>query len=530
MYKVMLIDDDMPMLKYLRTMIHWQNLDLEISASTHSAIKSLQLFDEIRPDIVVVDIGIPQINGLDLVEKFKKIKPTVRVIFLTCHEDFSYAKRALELNADDYLIKDELTPALFEESLISSLQIFKSLPNTLEYQSFHEMVKGNKEVLKRNFLEQILGGKGVNHNIGKMVGINWRYSDFIVGIGKLNLASLLKRFDFEDVSLIMNGVLNVAEELAKDVQGMTPLIDQEHNLYIMLNFRQTISRRAFDEYHHFIEKLQNVVNKYWEIDIIFSYSKNIVQTSKVGNELSKLDQARLQCFYTKSTIESIDVTEQNQWSLNSDQLLLAYEKIIMDEFETEKTNNINHLIKRLEEFAFEENINPTQFIEYAVRWIRSMEIKTVDTILKDDFIQYFRQSAKLHEVTVFLKIKVIQLIKNYKKIVIEKKDPRLQKVDQYIIEHQYENISSIDMANHLVFNPSYFSRYFKKISGQNFTDYVHSFKMKAAKEMLEKGEKSIEKIASHLGYSDRTYFSKIFKKYIGYAPSEYRTRKEEVAQ
>jgi two-component system response regulator YesN len=105
-------------------------------------------------------------------------------------------------------------------------------------------------------------------------------------------------------------------------------------------------------------------------------------------------------------------------------------------------------------------------------------------------------------------------------------NPELKEIDDYIREHMYTNVSSIDMARHLHLNPSYFSRYFKKLTGTIFTDYAHLVKMEEAKRLLVLGE-TAETTAYMLGYSDRAYFSKVFKKYTGMSPSECKQRQLE---
>ncbi|GBG07704.1 hypothetical protein PAT3040_02262, partial [Paenibacillus agaridevorans] len=99
---------------------------------------------------------------------------------------------------------------------------------------------------------------------------------------------------------------------------------------------------------------------------------------------------------------------------------------------------------------------------------------------------------------------------------------KLQSIDSYIAAHLSDNISLVSIASHLYLNPSYFSRYFKKMTGVNFTDYVHRYKMKIALQLMKDKEMTIEMISAHLGYSDRTYFSKVFKKYNGVSPVDYK--------
>jgi two-component system response regulator YesN len=174
----------------------------------------------------------------------------------------------------------------------------------------------------------------------------------------------------------------------------------------------------------------------------------------------------------------------------------------------------------------EKYINPIHLRENGERWISIMEVKSSSSIKNDDLFYFLKHSVKLNEVISLLKTKMTQLISSTEDRQLDsRKKPKLKEIDQYIIEHLSDNISSADMANYLFLNPSYFSRYFKKLAGENFTDYIHRFKMKTAEKMLREKEDSIEDVANRLGYSDRTYFSKIFKKHTGYSPGEFKSKK-----
>lgn len=528
MYKVMLVDDDVPMLKYLRKMINWNALEMEAPITTYSAVKALQLFRENLPDIVVMDIGIPQINGLDLVEKFQEVKPDVRVIFLTCHESFSFAKRALELEADGYLIKDELTAKTFENSLKSALQSYKESQEENGIKYFQGVINKSREMLKRSYLEQILNGNvKQNHDISKIIGIRWQYPDFIVGISSIDYAELTKRFNAKEIPLIMYGIWNVAEELAKDFEGMTSLADQDKRLYLIFNFKQNISRKIFDEYDQYLKRLQKVIFQYWKVNLSFLFSKNIVPISEIGSEILQLKKNYESYFYYEKNIEIFPDHQSKKQALNSNELLKPFENKIMKAFEGRSGFKVNEVIDKLEGFCKEKYILPGKLKENCIRWIHLFEINVGNTAVSGTFTHYMRESTKLSEVITLLRRKVAELIHDTD---LEELDPnessRMQMIDQYILNHLSENIYSADVAHHLYLNPSYFSRHFKDINGENFTDYVHRFKMKIAVKLMRENKESIKVIASRLGYSDRSYFSKIFKKYIGHSPGEYRTKKK----
>ncbi len=530
MYKIMLIDDDVPMLKYLEKLVQRNSLELTICGVTYSSVKALNLFVANLPDIVISDIGLPQMDGLELAEKFREIKPEVRMIFLTCHEDFRYAKRAVELGADEYLIKDELTPEQLEKSLRKSLKSLKSSRENFELYSFRETVQKNKEVFKQNFLDQILVDRNIENLIGygKRLGINWDLPEFIVGISFVNFLSFQKKYSDQDLSLIGYGILNIAEELAQNVKGMTPILDKEQHLYLIMNFKYTISRNILEEYYLFLTQLELRVEEYLKITLSFFYSENIVKISGLGSELCKLSESRHQAFYNDMTITRLHSKLRNEWNINSNEWLQALGSALMRAYDHLDLPTILKTMDELKILSSEKCINPMQLKEHGARWIHFMEVKRGNVIKKDDFIYFLTKSVKLNEVILLLKNKMIQLVScTEDKLFDLRKKPKLQEIDQYIIEHLSDNISSADMANFLFLNSSYFSRYFKKLAGENFTDYIHRFKMKTAEKMLMENDESIEVIASRLGYSDRTYFSKIFKKHTGYSPGEFKSSKAE---
>jgi two-component system response regulator YesN len=141
----------------------------------------------------------------------------------------------------------------------------------------------------------------------------------------------------------------------------------------------------------------------------------------------------------------------------------------------------------------------------------------------ESFHYYFLHAGRIEETLELIHMRIEQVMgPTANSLMMFSKTPRLKVIEDYVIEHISENITAVTMASHLFLNPNYFSRYFKKLTGMNFTDYVHSLKMDMAAQMIKNDAAKIEVISMKLGYSDRTYFSKVFKKYNGVTPSEYR--------
>lgn len=145
-------------------------------------------------------------------------------------------------------------------------------------------------------------------------------------------------------------------------------------------------------------------------------------------------------------------------------------------------------------------------------------------LAEEDFFTQLEQTVHIQEAARLTKRELRNLWRQHTlaPVAAQEKDIRLQEVDRFLEEHVDQMVTSTDMAEHLHLNASYFSRYFKKLSGINFTDYVNQYKMNMAITMLARPHETVENVAYTLGFSDRAYFSKVFKKYSGRNPSEYK--------
>ncbi|GJM79456.1 hypothetical protein HMSSN139_19520 [Paenibacillus sp. HMSSN-139] len=188
-------------------------------------------------------------------------------------------------------------------------------------------------------------------------------------------------------------------------------------------------------------------------------------------------------------------------------------------------DGIRGTLRSIGESAREMSIDPDDFAREMSFMLRGIEMMFSNLKFGEDLFVYLVLSRTLDDSMELVERKLVQIAESrHKGAASHPQEPKLQVVQQYIEQHLADNITSIDMARFLFLNPSYFSRYFKRMTGVTFTDYVHQYKMKLATKMLKMSNQNLESLAIGLGYSDRTYFSKVFKKYVGTTPSEYKTK------
>lgn len=523
-YRMMLVDDDVPMLSYLEQLLPWEELGLRITSSACSSIQALRLFKEKDPQLVITDIGLPQMDGVELAMEMKKINPDVRIIFLTCHEDFSYARKAVQISADDYLIKDELTSVKLKESVLKAVSHLDEMTSRLEQLSDRIEIQRHKNLLKQSFMKQVLSGDDSDSvkKLGLRIGAVWKKSDFLMAHGMFDYASFAAHYSFKDLPPIRFALYNIAENLALGIDGMSVFQDEDGTILLIYNYEKNLAVNACERFGRYIDQVHRAVQQYIKVRIRVVVSNPFQGVKSIGSIHSRLKQYDSDLYYDSVSSAVMQDWKPAEWlrtphmttGVRASFLAAAREgnpKLLLDLFD-----------KSLTEMK-ESRVSPSRGRSECSQMIRMIEFELGYQGESESFHYYFLHAGRIEESLELIHMRIEHVMgPTADSVMMFSKTPRLKVIEDYVIEHISENITAVTMASHLFLNPNYFSRYFKKLTGMNFTDYVHSLKMDMAAQMIKNDAGKIEVISMKLGYSDRTYFSKVFKKYNGVTPSEYR--------
>ncbi|WP_336773753.1 response regulator transcription factor [Paenibacillus sp. MMO-58] len=525
MYKVMLIDDDVPMLKVLQQMIEWEQLDLHVAASTFSSVKALHLFKETMPDIVITDIGLPKKNGIELAAEFTAIKPGVRIIFLTCHEEFHYAQQAVKLDADDYLIKDQLTADQLEESLGKSVARLKGRKTEGGTDSDAYSI----ELQKRALFQMIMDGADLEKTraYASRAQIEWPYSCFMMGMIHLRYSDYELLYNRSNIPLIRYAIYNIALEIAQSYKGITPFIDPEHFM-VLYNYRQNLAGNDQAYLQSYLNELLRQVTAYLRmtLQIVLVTDKLVLQAAGSVYQQIRSDKPEFYRMGQMAAASSSQLLGQLFYPLPQD-FNAAFRGELERTILEKNTVEMREVLLRFGQEADSRRIEPEEWTEALVQLLREAEILFPRRKAEEEVYAYIGAARTMEDALELAVGRLERLAREqlgHAGGAAKSREPRLQVIQAFIDDHLSDNITSIDIAQYLYLNPSYFSRYFKRLTGLSFTDYVHQYKMKIAANMLKSSGQTLETLAVGLGYSDRAYFSKVFKKYIGFTPSQFKQK------
>lgn len=523
MYTVMLIDDDVPMLDYVGLLLKKMEPEVTVISSAYSSEQALELFRKQPPDLVITDIGMPIMDGMELAGRFRELKPDVQLIFLTCYEDFSYSKTAFQLEADDYLIKDELSEEQLAGSVTKSLKKFKRIEALLERHSLRQDIERNRDLLKQTFMKEILSGRNTEETLrfGERLGISWRKPCFLLASLHLDAGSMADRYEYRDFSLIHYAVYNIAADLTREEAAVTPILLQDAGLFLFWNGEAAESAAGCGRLLQYMQQLRENALLFLKVEVTGLYSAAASGLEKLRELHTKLAECRDSGYYDGEAFLPLP-SALPVWNTLKHEPFEREQELLLLSKEENNASWIDMAINRIAASSAESQLHPQLLTAQLLRMTNHAAYEWGKNV-PEEFPAYLQRAAKAAEAARLTKrqLKLLLLDAPVKEDV-QGKDPRLQAIDRYLEEHADEMVTSLDMAEHLHLNASYFSRYFKKLAGINFTDYVNQYKIELAIRMLQRPNETVENVAYTLGFSDRAYFSKVFKKYSGKSPSEFK--------
>lgn len=531
MYQLLIVDDEIYAARGIQAGVEWIKLGISKVHIAYNIRQAKEVFAKHKIDVMICDIEMPEGNGLELLTWVREESPFTESIFLTCHADFEYAKKAIQLGSLDYMLKparfDELQAVVekainkiktvkefddYKEKYEHYLQLW-SLYEPLLIERFWLDLLSEKIAADPNEIREILDEKKIPYKeslqfLPILISIQRWHNELnpqdekIMEFAIRDVAgSLLIKGDQQaQVIQIRKGILVAILPIGDQAITCLELIKKDCQAYIDF-CRQDL----YCDLSCYIGELVAIHNMPTMIDSLLSYESHNVSCI---NQVLLMSSRKI-----KET--SIQLPDMSVWS---DMLKKGCKKSLLVEIDA-----CLQIAKQSEgldaEYLHKFKQNFLQMIYYVLK-VKGMPAHNI-----------FSENASFQEVTR----SVTYLQKWVQEIVIKTSDyledketnqSVVDKVKEYINEHINEDITRDDLANYVYLNPDYLSRLFKKETGISISDYLIEERMKIAKELLRKTEMTVKDIALEVGYCNFSHFSKTFKKSTNMNPKDFRQFKQ----
>lgn len=529
MYKVMLVEDDYPVLELLSEATDWKKLGLTLQSTHENGVSALQYaLQKEMPDILITDIGMPKMNGIELIKQMKEKNPAIQVSVLSCHSDYEFTRQALLLQVQDYLLKDTLKPEDFAAVLIELKKNIEQEQEKIKKETkLRQIAAQNQEALKRDFLRSTVyqsACKDEWYDEASSFGLDLRQSTYIPAFCFVQNHHVAKTSFCSDDQFAISISRLIAETLDAKVVHMPFSVKES---FLLFPFHANVKTDCYGIGMECIGHIQAVVHSNFGVSLGFIIGEPLNNQHSFKLAIKRLLNSKNQRFYMKRG----SIEKRKQEANRTEDVFTWYDKAMVEIRQLMIEGNrqqINTTVGKWVELLAHNRYSCETVKEWVLKLIVDLKIK-----LQTLPFYYVKDTAEgLHEELLAidsldeLQVWLIHYFRFLLSAVAEgTSQPKRKEVLEalkYVYTHLEKKIMLEEVANHLFLNPSYFSRLFKKEVGETFVEHVTKAKINRAKELLEQTAEPVGKICERLGYDNQSYFIKVFKNHEGVTPIEYR--------
>ncbi|WP_240415868.1 helix-turn-helix domain-containing protein [Paenibacillus periandrae] len=534
MYSVMIVDDDLPVLEFLETSINWSELGFRLAGTYDDPLEALEAGRKDKTDVLISDIGMPGLNGLELIRSLRENHSMLKVVILSCHDDFQYAQAAVKLSVSEYVLKETMNARLITEVLLQLKEQLDVEAGVLSKSlKLEREVELNRSASKRHFIRSTVNEPLLDiaewNRKAEEFGIKWGEHAILPVFGYANqLKEAVNRFQSKD--LFVYTIENIMEELLVDYQETVFFTYDTGEIILLFPHYSELHVNNSQKIMQTLREIQNCLLQYSKIPFSFLTGGPVKNAKLLKDQLIQMAETKNQRFYLPES--SVMKLEHVSGSFGEGDLLLEQYMPALEEFRRaifeERNEMINEYVSKWIDFIQYHRFRPMEVKEWLLKMIldvrlRLKSLQHYNATFSSELLHHdLLELASVRELELWLKDYLGEAIGWAGQVHRESHNREIVECQRFVYNHLDQKISLEDAATHLHLHPSYLSRLFKRETGENFVEYVTRIKMGKAKELLEITDKSIEEIAEMLGYDNKNYFGKLFKAHTGTVPNGYR--------
>ena len=531
MYRVILIDDEPLILAGIASLINWEENDCVIVGKSTIATQAKEMFLALNPDIIITDIRMPVMNGLELIEACKREGCQFEFIVLTNLEEFNLARKALTLGAVDYLVKLNLSP----DDLCSTLERAKKRCQ-LSHKDFSPAQGGRQSGLEsvRLYLRQIIHARLTSDILIPDVAASSLFPHPFVVLFSLcpNHVYFHSEEDPYDFCSISNQIEDIVVKISDRFFSSSILMEYDgKNTYLLTaSLKETATLKTL--LSEFVNRTTTALTTYFELGAVYGASQPKASLSEIPDALSEARTALEYYYYNSSSPlvifdhQSYHVSQAKNFNIN------FFKKDLAASVQQNDSSRLRTIFQQIidlfsscmprkeQAITASNNIFTYPYCFFAGDKEDYQDIFPYTINIADQLGHFNCLSDILKWLESFCE-KLCTLLSERKET---RSDTLVEQAKAFINSHYSEKLALADVSEHLNISSGHLSNTFKKYTGVTISDYIASVKIEHAKELIDTHKYLMYEISDLLGFENPYYFSKVFKKVTGIAPREYENR------
>lgn len=515
MYKLIIVDDEILSRYALITLISKNTNNIQVIAECENGMDAIQKAEELKPDIIIMDIKMPGINGLEASRQILGKDPLIQVLIMTAYDSFDYIQQALSIGVKGYILKPLVVSEVMDklQSVMDAIQKSRIYLETKEKNS--QILSTAIPVLEKNLISSYITGNFSDEDLERqhsLLHIQYFSGCFL-------LLNLRNHTTFQQKD-------NIRKELAKRLRFLTYGIAGDYIFDILPVFLYTEKNfgtlSPLPDFRLFAQEVLLFIQEKYKIKAAVSiggmYENPRLFKNSYFEAMALIHTIPDHTCQIHESSAVLKLPYHYPYSLEDDLLSALRSKNMEAAYsaaEAVTQNLFTHPcpLGILKEYTLQLLVSVKR-IAYNLgldgSYLDSVSFLSLIETLKDNL----QVQEYLHQ-TLFSFLHLIQEQTQNKNFALVKK------INSYLQNEPIESLSLEGLASYLKMTPHYVSKLFKDEYNANFVDHITNKKISYAKILLQKGTLSIKEVSERSGYSDQNYFCRIFKKNTGLTPKEY---------
>jgi len=537
MFKVLIVDDEILVRVGLKTFVPWEELGFELIGEAASGKEAIDLIRQEGCDILLTDIQMPEMNGLELLELVHVEHPQIKSVILSNHEEFKYVHKAMQLGAVDYILKLTMEPKELEQKLLG---LKDKMQQARSQQTREEELRREVQAYSRAAREKRLRDIVVKHcspgeirsclaELGYSHGSGKESLPFYVAklrIGRYE--EVLAENKYKSEKLLTYSVSNIMFEIMKK-WSTGELIELENGSFAL-----------FSNYDPFtmLQEMNESVKRYLQLDLCLGVSAPFLEEQSIHEAYKQAELALAASFY-EGVGHVICYSQDHQWTvaagegIEAEPLNVPHERWVRHIAQRDGRGLQQILDEWSEEIRAKRCWSPEHIKESWIQLVHHFSSLLHEWDGDIYSIPRYKDKYPYHAIRVSETLEAMQewmsgwipLVMDAIKDLGQRRWRIEIRTVVQIIRNKFDTALKVsELAKEVGFNEAYLSTLFKKETGETIMDMIIRLRMNKARTLLLEPGIKIYEVSEAIGYTDANYFAKLFKKIEGIHPQEYRKR------
>lgn len=539
MIKVFLAEDEFTIRDGIKRRIAWEENGFIFSGEADNGESAYEMIQQKRPDILITDIKMPFMDGLEMSRMLRERMPDLKIIILSGYDDFSYARQAIQIGVTEYLLKPVTAGKLLNALLDVKQELAEERQQKQFLQTFLKERKENARILRYQFFNELVSGRYNSLELlsrGQEIGIMLKAGGYNLLLFKISAGNYEDSTEYQEKQVKLESVLEehfcaksgviyferITEGGALLVKGRTPKEVQEKTSECIRELKGMVEE--WSGHHYFvgigkqIKRLADITECYYQANKAFTFrfltSGNHVLCSEETNDLPIVHEDKIDLRHIN--VEHFD------------------KKIVMNFLKNGLKTDVEFFIDQYIHNMGEGNMSSLMFRQYVVMDVNFVIMQFQEELgwSSEDILDKFSDFGNVTGYTDSLEATRKYLIRSMEASMdlrelaaMSKYSAMISKAKKFIQDHYNdEKISLNATAASVNVSPNHFSRIFSQEAGATFIEYLTEIRMDKAKELLRNTKMKTSDVGFEVGYKDSHYFYYLFKKIERCTPKDYRMR------